>query len=215
MANPHDHESKIHSSTETWFTQADDPEVIKSGKEMLSVTGRCKIMSNKKTKIRVLDVPGFSDSGTLEKATGQKISVYKGNLQIVRWLVREQIQSRLKVRRIVYFLPVRGTLEKADGTMQDELKVLHHFFGKSVFDCMVVVATYPPQKKFQALEFDEEDFEQCKKVFISALKIATGQDDIACPPIVYIGQNDSPEKTLAKVKNAPILKERILPLEII
>ncbi len=217
-ANPHDHESKIHSSTETTdekpFIQADHQEVIESGGEMLSVTKKCKIMSNENTKIRVLDVPGFSDSGTLEKATGQKISVYKGNLQIVRWLVREQIQSKLKLRRIVYFLPIRGPLEKADGTMQDELKVLHHFFGKSVFDCMVAVATYPPKKKFQTIEFDDDDFEQCKKVFLLTLKMATGQDDIACPPIVYIGWNDSPKETLAKVKKAAILKERILPLQI-
>ncbi len=119
-----------------------------STREMLSVTGRCNVLSNEKTKIRVLNVPGFSDSGTLQRATRQRISVHDGNFQIVSWLVREQIQSMLKVRRIVYFLPVRGPLEKADRVIQDEIKVLHHFFGKSVFDCMVVVATYP-KKNFK------------------------------------------------------------------
>ncbi len=208
------HESKIcmfESSTETTdnkrFVQADDPE---SGKKMLSVTTRCKIMSNKNTKVRVLNVPIFSDIDILMEAAGQRISVYERNLQIVRWLVREQIQSRLKVRRIVYFLP-RGPLEKAGGIIQ-ELKVLYHYFGKSVFDCMVIVATFPPIKKFQELKFDEDDIEQSKKVFLLTLKMATGHDDIACPPMVYIGLHDSPEETLAKVQSSSILKESILLL---
>ncbi len=206
------HSSDIHLFDKKQFVQADDPKVAESREKMLSVTGKCKIMSNENTKIRVLDVPGFSDSGTLQKATGQKISVYKGNLQIIRWLVREQIQSQLKVRRIVYFLPVRGPLEKADGMMQEELKMLNHYFGKDVFDCMVVVATNPPKKRYQALGFDDDDHEESKKVFHLALKMAIGRKDIAFPPIVYIGLHDSPEETLTKVKKA-LLKESILPLQ--
>ena len=194
------------------FLQADDPEVVETSQEIFSVTKKCKIMSNESSKIRVLDVPGFSDSGTLRTTIGQEVSVYKGNLQIVRWLVREQIQSQLKVRRIVYFLPVRGPLEKADGTMQEELKVLHHYFGKDVFNCLVVAATNFPKERYQALGFDEDDHETTKRVFHSALKMATEDSNIFCPPIIHLCLCDSPKQALEKVQTAPVLKESILPL---
>ncbi len=133
------------------FLQANDPEVAQSGAQQLSVTTRCKLLANDDTNIRVLDVPGFSDSGALEKKTGKKVSVHDGNLQIIRWVVKEQIKSQLKVRRIVYFVPVRGPLEKADGTLQEELNVLYHYFGREIFDCMVGAATNPSKHKFQKL----------------------------------------------------------------
>ena len=78
-------------------------------------------------------MPGFSDSGVLEKITGKKLSVKQGNLQIVRWLIRaKESKSQLKLKHIVYFLPVRGPPEKADGTLQEKLQVLYHFFGAKV-----------------------------------------------------------------------------------
>ncbi len=196
--------------TKKRFCQADDPEV--THKQVFSVTDECKIMSNEETNIRVLDVPGFSDSGALQRVIGKKISVYDGNLQIIRWVVREQFQSQLKVRRIVYFLPVRGPLEKADGTMQEELKVLYYYFGKKVFDCMVVAATNSPKKKFQELGFDDDDHEETRKIFHLALHTAIDEEDITSPPVIYISLNDSPEETLSKIKNAPVLGGNIVPL---
>lgn len=215
------HESKIQlfpsfqssNDKKKRFTQADDPEVTPSGK-MLSVTGRCKIMSNENTKIRVLDVPGFSDSGALQRGTGLNVSVFDGNLQVIRWMVREQIQSQLKVRCIVYFLPVRGSPEKADGTMQEELKVLNHYFGKEVFKYMVVVATHSPKEKYQAISFDNDDYKQSKEAFDCALKMAIHDKDIACPPIIYIGLHDSSDIALRKIQSAIVLRESFLDLKI-
>lgn len=197
------------SSERKRFTQADDLEVGNSG---LSVTSKCKLLANDDTNIRVLDVPGFSDAGHLVRATGKGISLFDGNLQIVRWAVREQIQNQLKVRRVVYFLPIRGVLDKADVTLQDELKVLYHYFGKEIFECMVLAATNPPRRNFQAVGFDDEDYEDTKKVFKVALKNAVPAESIACPPIVYIGLNDSPEDTIRNIKGALVLKESTLPL---
>ena len=149
--------AEFESTEDKRFLQADDPEI---SDPTLSVTITCKLMSNEDTNIRVLDVPGFSDSGALEKIMKKKLSVQQGNLQIVRWLVgvQESKKSQLKVRRIVYFLPERGALEKAHGTLQEELQVLHHFFGAKVFECMVIAATL--QKKYQKYGFDEEDVEK-------------------------------------------------------
>ena len=187
------------------FVQADDEEVGENY-QMLSVTGECKVMSNEDTKYRVVDVPGFSDSGVLQRVTGEKISVLDVNLQTIRWVMREQLRSQLKIKRMVYFLPVRGPLEKADGMMQEELKILHRYFGKEVFSCMVVVATNSPKPRYQRLGFDAEDEELTRSVFRLALKAAIDGKSIECPPIVYIGLDDSPEEVLKKIVEAPVLK---------
>lgn len=201
------------SSDALRFIQANDSDVVLSGKTFLSVTGKCKLLANDDSNVRVLDVPGFSDSGALQKATGsKKITVSEGNLQIIRWIVREQIQSQLKVRRIVYFLPVRGPPEKADGTMQEELKILYHYFGKEIFKCMVVVATNPSKEKYQKLGFDEGDCKQAKQVFKAVLKAAINED-IECPPIEYIGFHDKPDHCLSKIKGAAVTQESTLPLK--
>ena len=196
------------------FPQANDADLAQSGgSSALSVTIACKLMANEETNIRVLDVPGFSDSGSLARVTGKKVSMNEGNLQIIRWIVREQIKSQLKVRRIAYFLPVRGPLEKADGVLQEELKVLCHYFGKEVFDCVVLVATNPPKKKFQESGFDESDFDDTEKVLKAALKEAFDEEEIKCPPFIYIGLYDTPEEALHKIKSALVLKESILSLQ--
>ena len=196
------------------FVQASDPEVVECGDNILSVTDKCKLLANDDSNIRVLDVPGFSDSGVLQRAAGTKVSVYDGNLQIIRWVVQAQIQSQLKVRRIVYFLPVRGSLEKADGTMQEELKVLYHFFGSELFDCMVVAATNQRKEKIQKLGFDDNDFKETENVFQKALEYAIPGENISCPPIMYIGFNDKSSECLSKIKGAAVSKENILPLKI-
>lgn len=195
------------------FTQASDKEVTDLSDHFLSVTAKCKLMANDDTDIRVLDVPGFSDSGTLKDEIGKKVSVQDGNLQIVRWIIRAQEQSQLKVRRIVYFLPVRGSLEKADGTMQEELGVLYHYFGKGIFDCMVVAATNHPKTKVQKIGFDEEDYESVRVVFRAALKYAIPNETIPCPPVVYIGLSDGTDKCTKNIKDAKVLKDSILQRE--
>ena len=195
------------------FTQASDKEVTDLGDHFLSVTAKCKLMANDDTDIRVLDVPGFSDSGTLKNEIGKKVSVQDGNLQIVRWIVRAQEQSQLKVRRIVYFLPVRGALEKADGTMQEELRLLYHYFGKGIFDCMVVAATNHPKLKVQKLGFDKEDYESVQSVFRAALKYAIPDETILCPPVVYVGLSDGTDKCTKNIKDAKVLEDSILQLK--
>lgn len=60
------------------FIRAHDPEVKESGGDSaFSITNRCKLLANDDSNIRVLDVPGFSDSGSLEKGAGVKGSVFE------------------------------------------------------------------------------------------------------------------------------------------
>ena len=168
-----------------------------------------ELLSNEDTKVRVLDVPGLSDPDTQQKATVQR------NQEIIQWIGRVLTDDfELKVKRIVYFLPTRGPLEKADGTMQEELKILNHYFGKEVFDCVVVAATNSPKEKYQQVGFDDDDLEKTKRAFHITLKTAIDDEDIACPPVVYIGLNDSPKEALSKIQEALVLKENIVPLRI-
>ena len=105
------------------FGQADD---LSAEAAAVSVTNKCEILSNetvitvggKRFKLRVFYAPGFSDSGQLMSKTGQRVGIFEGNLQIIRWIIRAQAEFGLKFRRILYFLPERGPLEKADMVFQ-------------------------------------------------------------------------------------------------
>ena len=192
--------------------QADDQEVTTScySNGILSTTSRCKLLAIEKTNIRVLDIPGFSDSGKLQDVIGKIASMKEGNLQIISWIVRAQYEFQLKVRRVVYFLPCKGPLEKADGTLQDELNVIHHFFGKEIFKCMVGAATL--HKRHQLVGFDEHDIRLSTMVLRQAIKSAIAEE-LVVPPIVYIGMRGSPEECLTKIKCAAVARDSILPFK--
>ena len=185
-------------------TDNDGPSIdLASGEQELP--GECKTMYNEETRIRVFDMPGFAVSGA-----GDIISV---DQKMIHCIEEVQVDPPLAARRVVYFLPVRGALEKADGRMQEELQLLYSCFGKEVFDCMVVVATH--QRKHQKLRFDEKDFDNTKRILSTALKVAIEKEVIECPPIKYIGLNDNPEEILKKIQGAKVLKEGRFALKII
>ena len=194
--------SRLARSFTRFLTAGDVPDNDKR-KRMTSVTQDCQLMSNENTKMRVMDTPGF-----VELYQGR--SVYDGNLFILRKVFQEQVNPRngLKVRRIVYFLPERGVLEKAAGDLQDELKVMHYFYGDAIFNCMVIIATNPPKKKIQDLGMDEEDLQEIKEVFQIAMQQAVPTVS-KCPPIVYMGLNDTDTEALAKIKGAKVLKDEV------
>ena len=90
-------------------------------------------------------------------------------------------------------------------------KVLHHYFGKKVFDCVVIAVTNCPGK-YQRIKFDDEDYDMTKKTFQTALRIITGDRYIACPPVTYIGLDDGTDEVLSKIQIASVLRERPFPL---
>lgn len=97
--------------------------------------------------------------------------------------------------------------------MQEEIKVLHHFFGSDIFKCMVLAATNPSSQWFQRLGFDDNDCTTTKRVFEVALKVLFPNEKIACPPVVYFSRAESPEDSLKKIKSASIVQESILLLQ--
>ena len=173
----------------------DDPE-----KRCLSVTHWCELLASTVNNVRVLDVPGFADSNDISQEPGVNISLYEANLQAVRRIVRVQAALNITTNLVLYFLPTRGALEKADRGLQDELMVMYHFFGSAIFENMVVVATNAKRK--QKYGFDDDDRRESQLVLRTALKLVTKDENIFCPPIVYISLKDSGEDILASLKSA-------------
>ena len=162
----------------------------------------CVLMSNEATQIRVLDASGFSSIVTEEQ------TMVRRNEEIVRSIGSVLRQLQLKIKCVVYFLPGRGPLEKADGAIQEELKILHHYFGKQIFECMVAAATI--SKKSKINEQIEFDYKGTEKAFHLALKEAINDEDIKYPQVVLIGFNDNPKDTLNMIQNA-VPNDVILP----
>ena len=110
-------------------------------------TTGCQVISNDTTKIRVLDVPGFFGEDTGGAGEGQTLGerVTASGLRIMREILRIQAVVRLNIKRIIYFIPQRGGLERSHKVLMMELEQMVHYFGRSIFDCMVLVATASPE----------------------------------------------------------------------
>jgi hypothetical protein len=89
-----------------------------------------ELISNESTKIRVLDVPGFYGEG--DAGTTLTISVQVANQIALRMrnILRVQSEMKLKLRRILYFLPVHGALRRSDAYLEMELSTLAKYFGR-------------------------------------------------------------------------------------
>ena len=174
-----------------------------------SVTSQCQMLSNEDTCIRVLDVPGFGDSRPEENLTTIQV-----NAKFVNAIVEVQEVMDITYNRIVYFLPFRGVPKRVDAYFQDELKLLFHYFGMDVFQCMVMIATQ--EERCQAIPFLPADIECLNKYIKTALKMATKQDiKTGCPPVVYLAMNATPKDFLHDVQMTNVLNDRVLDTELI
>ena len=154
----------------------------------------CELFSNElaKPKLRILDTPGFH---AIQEGG---ISAYQANLSIMRQIVRMQAQHNLVFKRILYFLPVRGPLERADAIVQEEIKVMKHFFGYSIFQAMIVIATLHPS--YASLGFGDKNLERTQKALWKAFELVFQGDKAQAkavspkPPLLYVGMDDSGQK---------------------
>ena len=129
-----------------------------------------------------------------------------------RNLIRKQLNDKLRIHRVLYFLPHRGPLELADACLQEEIEVMHHFFGNAIFDCMVLI--YTLHKRYQRCGFSEEDSEDTRKIFEKALKLAPIVGDRPeCPPVLFIGLDDAGKDILHRIKSAAVLRNEGLILD--
>ena len=179
-------------------------EVFKIGMGIHSETSSCKLVSNEDTKVRVLDTPGFADSRTT-KGEG----VIKGNLPIFRGILNAQARNYMAFSRILYFLPQRGPLEKAEGTLQEELTLIKKYLGIDAFNIMVVIITtrYKPNK--QIPDIDDDDIESTRAAFMDAINTGNKVLD-RCPPILYVHFNET--NILNLIQTAPVLIDKKIKL---
>ena len=184
-------------SVSTDFLTADD---VEEDLRILSVTKHCQLVSNETTMVRVLDTPGLSSTSGASLTT----DIFSTNLQVFRDIVFNQLTHDMVVKRLLYFLPARGIPNKADGVLQEELRVMYHYFGAAVLDYMVLIVTEHKEYQ-QQFELTEKDCHTTKMVFRAAISSVTGGECSASPPVVYISMNNSEETSIDKIKNAPIL----------
>lgn len=189
--------SESSTVTDHVFRTADD---VDQSESIHYVTKNCELKANEQTKIRVLDTPGFSPSKM------GSVSVHESNLQIARWIVREQLnpKNKMRVQRLLYFMPERGTPGKADAVLQGELKVMYHYFGIELFNHMIIIATQ--DLRYQSYEYTKTSCDRVRQVFFSAASMVTSNELAACPPVLYLGYDDSRDDVLQCIKAAKVLR---------
>ena len=189
-------------------------------------TQECEVLSNDRSKVRVMDVPGFFDGASiLSKREGDKVlsptdSLNVNNLGIMRSIIRIQTTLGMKFKRVLYFLPGRGPLERADAILKFELRWMAHFFGRAIFKIMVLIATVsstmselellPDDKKFS-----DRDVQVTKRNFRKALEDTfhsftdspLSDEPLPDPPLVFISQTNTCEEILVKIKSAAVAEE--------
>ena len=181
-------------------------------------TAKSQLISNETSKVRVLDVPGFfgeadSSSASLGKAPER---VKAKGLAIMREVLRIQAMMHMNFRRIIYFVPERGPLERAHDVLRIELELMVHYFGKAIFDCMVLVATVNPDVyKYispDVVPFSGDAEKKTRIKFQETLSGVLAQDERPPedkPPIIFISMNDSCEDIYWKVKHASVIVDEV------
>ena len=180
----------------------------------------CELFSNETSKIRVLDVPGFFDEDFLTSPNGaQQVSILdsssnttNNNLVTMRKIIRIQKVMGMKFKRILYFLPVRGPLERANGILQQELQAMTHYFGISFLRKLVLVATNPPVVSELAIPEDrafppDARTETLKYVHKALKKVFPNEASFPEMSLIYISLNETCESIHKKILDAHIQDE--------
>ncbi len=185
-----------------------------------SVTKDCVLLSNEKTHIRVLDVPGFHTSSPTLTSPETEQTAKQENLSIMRQILRIQSIKQLRFYRVLYFLPFRNGIGgiRADANFQEEL-VMHYYFGNRIFDSMVVIATLPLMCS-KSNAFTSQHEANARKVlnrafqFVFARLTNRNPDDISLdnvpqPPIFYISVEDSGTEIFGRLQLTKVKVNRL------
>ena len=173
-------------------------------------TLRAQLISNDMTNVRVLDVPGFFGDTAYDRPTRDTPGdVARSGLAIMRQVLRVQEAMKLNFKHIIYFIPERGPLERPNKILQIELEQMVHYFGKSIFDCMVLVSTVNPDI-YQYLPpgivpFSQEAEAKTRANFNVTLKRVLPNDQLpeGKPPLVFLSKRDSCEGIMIKSQRCP------------
>jgi len=133
----------------------------------------------------------------------------------MRHILKLQVRMNLNFRKILYFLPVRGSLEQADAIVQYELKILH-YFGKQAFGKLVIVVTNSKELSLRPSgdEFSCTNIIETKRNFNKCLMLSglyKNEADIPEIPIICISLSETCESILEKVRSAIVTGPDIRP----
>ena len=175
-----------------------------------------ELISNDSTRMRVLDVPGFfgeQDAGASFASAGEKAhNSVKHALRRMRKILQIQTAMCMKFRRILYFLPNRGSLNRSDSYLETELTTLAKYFGKAIFECMIVVATLSAEayEGGNPCAFSDKAMRKTKENFRAVLsRTLSSITELPEPPILFISMTSSCEEILQGVKTAQVVREPI------
>ena len=181
------------------------------------VTEDCELFSNELTKLRVLDVPGFF--GNVRDLRSDDLecrmkAVQNYDLFTMRTILGIKTMHNFKFNRIVYFLPDKGALTRASEELIAELSIMKEYFGRPIFESMVVVATLPSDVyRFVTDEnldlFPEDSRKETKKYLCRALQKVFKSDDVPDPPIIFISLYDTCEEILRKIQTAEVKQDSL------
>ena len=173
-------------------------------------TLKCELLSNETTKIRVLDVPGFFSavSNTDQQSQDIALSANEAHLGIMRNILQIQAAMAMRFKRILYFLPCRDSLQISSAALQQELQLMCYYFGRSIFEAMVLVATLGPTiyrvvPKICPVQMPDEELEKSRAVFHDALKSFI-PIDTPNPPIIFISLRETCESILQNVQGVNV-----------
>ena len=162
-----------------------EPTRFEEGKptSIQSTTTCCEMLSNEfplqvERKFRVLDTPGFMS--TMEHDKESAVTAFTKIIDVTN-------EHHLCFSRVLYFLPVRGQLQKADGIVIEELNNLKCFFGKRIFDSVIVIATEDPSNSRG--EWQQEKRKRTEDSLKAALQ-RVGIDQTL--PVVFLPASASP-----------------------
>ena len=200
-SNPHEEIDKLRSS---------------DSQSVYGSTKHCELLTNTDSKIRILDVPGFFSP----KLTGGATNIIDSNLATVRHIIHIQAAEKLEIKRILYFFPQSGPMTRPDRIMQEEIKAMVKFFGKSITKCMVLVCTIPEHlSKCTDLsseqKFPQKSLSQSGIYFQEAFQreLSERQEDTATeellelpipPPTISVAMTDKCKEIFDRIKSVGI-----------
>ena len=170
-----------------------------------------ELISNESTKVRVLDVPGFfgeGDAGSVFFSSTEKANnSAEVALRRMRNILQIQSEMHMNFRRILYFLPAHGSLKRGDAYLETELSILAKYFGKAIFDCMIVITTVSSEAYDGGHEvtFSDKAMRTTKKSFDVVLsRVLPKERNLPQPPFLFISMVDTCEDILANIKSARV-----------
>ena len=154
--------------SDTALVSKDDAPYFKTGDGAKSITECPKVISNERTRLRVCDTQGFAQSGS-------RTAVILRNLELIRQVFFYRHAFNLRFQCVLYFLPCRGSPERADGVLTNEIHILHHYFSNNIWERTVFVVTVP--RRYKGIEDYITDYgdpvQDSKEALSESLRVVT------------------------------------------